>query len=360
MTQYWRGIEIKFLSKIDLKKRSEFDNHKTVFEFRDQKIGLEGFLAIHNDRLGVPVGGTRMYPYKKKEDALCDVLALSRAMSYKCALSGVSHGGGKGVIIGDAKKLKTKKILSAYAQVIDFLHGNFYTGEDVGISEKDVQFMLQTSPYFIGKSELAGDPSPFAALSTFNAMEEAVRIFLGDNELRNHIVSIKGVGKVGGTLLEMLSRSGVKLKIADISSYAIKHNMADVPNLEVIDPEEIAMAEVDVYSPCALGNEFTVNNWQNVKAKIICGAANNQLTSPDIGDFFFNKGIIYIVDYLANCGGLINVVDELEPNGYQKSRVLKRIDHMKVVLNEIYTTSMQKKIAPLRIADEIAEEKFKS
>lgn len=337
-----------------------FDNHKLIREISEPSVGLYGFIAIHNDNLGEAVGGTRMFPYTSKRAALIDVLRLSKAMTYKCALAGMPHGGGKGVIIGDPKKDKTKALLAAYAKKVNELKGVFHTGEDVGISEDDVQYMLTISPYFIGKRGLAGDPSPYASLSTYYAMKAAAKYVYGKPGLGGKSIAIKGVGKVGSELARLLSKEGARLYIADIDSYAVERTKKLVANAQVVDVEEIRDLDVDIYSPCALGSEFDSKNCATVKTKIICGAANNQLTKPSIGNCLYERGIVYIPDYVANSGGLINVADELDRGGYNLTRVIRRVKKVRRTIEHLFEMS-EVVDEPLNlVADDLAEEIFKT
>ena len=304
------------------------------------------------------MGGTRFYPYTSQKEAIKDVLRLSRAMTYKCALAGVKYGGGKAVIIGDPQKIKTDELLISYAKEINKLKGKFSTGEDVGMNEADVQLMLETSPYFIGKKGFAGDPSPFASLSTYYAIKSASKHIFGKKNLKGRTVAVKGVGKVGSELVRLLIKENAKVYIADIDRKAVYRIKKLYPEVNIVNVKKINTLKVDVYSPCALGNEFTQINKKQINAKIICGAANNQLSSGEIGDWFFENGILYIPDYIANAGGLINVVDEMEPGGYNKKRVDKRIKNIKETVNKIIQLSEKKKVSTIRIADEIAERRI--
>lgn len=340
---------------IDFRKFKEFDNHKLVKRFEDQATGLLGYIAIHNNNLGPATGGTRMFPYSSEEDAIKDVLLLSRAMSYKCALAGVKYGGGKAVIIGNPKN-KTPKLLRAYANVVNGLGGKFTTGEDVGISEDDVQAMFEVSPFFNGKRGLAGDPSPFASLSTFYSIQIASELLISAKSLKGIRVAVKGVGKVGGELVRLLVSEGAKVSIADINPDAVEQVKAKFPDLTVVDPTMIHTLPVEVYAPCAMGNEITEATKEQIKTKIICGAANNQLSSKEIGDWLFKNDIVYIPDYVANAGGLINVIDEREPGGYNKERVYKRITNIKKTVATIIKESKENEKSTTRIADQAAEE----
>lgn len=342
---------------INFKLLKEYDNHKLVKRFEDKKTGLKGFVAIHNDNLGPAVGGTRMFPYVSEEEAIEDVLRLSKAMSYKCALAGVKYGGGKAVVLGDPKN-KTPQLIKAYAREVDKLHGKFRTGEDVGISEDDVQLMLEVSPYFIGKRGFAGDPSPFASLSTFYSIETACELHLGAKSLEGISITVKGLGKVGSELVRLLVNEGAIVSAADINPEAIERVKSKFTNIKIIDPDKIHTFDVEVFAPCAMGNEITESTKSEIKAKIICGAANNQLANSGLGEWLHDNGILYIPDYVVNAGGLINVVDELEPGGYNRVRVDERIKNIKNTVANIINVSKKNNKSTTKIADQAAEEIF--
>jgi len=349
------------MEKLDFRKLIEFDNHKLVQFIFDKEAGLRGFIAIHNNDAGsIAVGGTRMLPYMSEKDALVDVLRLSRAMTYKCAIVRLPYGGAKGVIIGNPQKDKTIELLRAYAKQVDSLRGRFRTGEDVGITQDDVNTMLEVSDYFIGKPNLAGDPSPYAALSCFYSIQAAIPFCFKKKSLKGLKVAVKGVGKVGKALSMLLSKAGALVYVSDIDKVALSEIKKKIPQIKIIDNKKIRILPVDIYSPCALGNEFSLKNITDIKAKIICGAANNQLVDDEVGSWLFDKGIIYVPDYLANSGGLINVADELEEGGYNRKRVLKRIDTLRSIVKGVLVLSRQKNQPYHRTADQIAEDAFKS
>ena len=230
----------------DFRQFPDYHNHKIVIEISRPDVGLRGFIAIHNTNLGPAVGGTRMYPYKSEKDAITDVLRLSHAMTYKCALAGVNFGGGKGVIIGDPKKVKTPELLKAYAEEINNLKGNFYTGEDVGMLEKDIAEMLRYSDYFIGRSDQAGDPSPFAGLSTFVAIKAACKWVFGDSSMKNRKVAVKGVGKVGSSIVDMLMNSGALVMISDIDDKAVLSIKQKWASVQVVNNDSVHEEFCDV------------------------------------------------------------------------------------------------------------------
>ena len=342
-----------------LVKVKEFSNHVDVRYIFNKKSGLRGFIAIHNSNLGPAVGGTRMYPYKNETEALKDVLRLSRAMTYKCAIARVPFGGGKAVIIDNPNIDSKDNILAAYAVEIKKLKGKFYTGEDVGISEADVQEMLKIAPYFIGKSNQAGDPSPHAAKSTFLCMGLMIDKYFGKSvNYQGLKVAVKGVGKVGGELVRMLLRKKASVYIADVDEKRLKFFSANYDSVKIVKPDKIHKLNVDVYSPCAMGNEFNKYNIHEIGSKLICGAANNQLEDNGIGDLLFLKDIKYVPDYLANSGGVINVVDELNKGGYKRQRVNKNIHEAGLTCATLMNFSEKEHIPPNRVADFISESVF--
>lgn len=343
------------LSEQSLNSRHEYQNHVQVVRIDDPAVSLRGFIAIHRDHGKGAIGGTRMHPYTSEEAALEDALRLSSAMTYKCAISGLPYGGGKGVIIGDPDRDKSEQMLRAYARAVGALSIPFFTGEDVGLSESDVQIMAKESPFFIGKSDRAGDPSPFAALSTFLAIKAACLHRFGSDDLSARAVAVKGVGKVGSELVRLLVEAGVKdIRIADVKPSAVFSISSRFPNVSVVSASDIHKENVDIFSPCAMGNECTEATVPKFSCGIICGGANNQLASPRMGDELYARGISYIPDFLANAGGLIDVADELEKGGYRRERVMERISGLPRRLEEILSDSDRRGVPPYRIAEEYA------
>lgn len=334
-------VTIKKLENKKLSSNKNYDNHVGVWFFSDPEINLKGFIAIHRYHNIPSLGGTRFYPYKNNKEALSDALRLSRAMSYKCAISNLSHGGGKAVIIGKPEILKTKQLLRSYAKVVNSLNGLFCTGEDVGIEKKDVQYMLRYGKYFIGKDGQAEDPSPYAAQSVFELLCTAIKKELPKKKISDIRIAIKGLGKVGSALAEKLIDRGFIVIGADVLPSVTKKLKKKYPQMTFVSPEVIAYQEVDVYAPCALGNEFNSKMISRIKAKIICGSANNQLCSPDVATIMEKKRILFVPDYLANAGGLINVADELNNKGYNNTRVIANIHRLKKIFNLLYNKSVK-------------------
>ena len=342
--------------EFDYENFEDFHQHEKIVELQDKKSGLRGFIAIHSTVMGPGIGGTRMFAYETTEEAIRDVLRLSYAMTYKCAISKLPLGGAKGVIIGDSHKDKTPEILKAYAKAVDKLQGEFYTGEDVGLSEEDVQYMLKFSPYFVGKSDQAGDPSAFAALSVFKCIQ-ATLLYVNETEsLDGKTVAIKGLGKTGAELVRLVLENKGNVIAAEINSKSLDGVVKKYPQIRIVSPDQISEVEADIYAPCALGDEITEENHTKINARIICGTANNQLQNANVGELIFKAGKIYVPDYLANAGGLINVADELEPGGYNRVRVLQRIEELKSVCRQVLDRSIRGNIPTNMIADEIAQQ----
>lgn len=343
------------MATFNYKKFKEYKGHKLVFDL-SLNSKLKGFIVIHNDNLGPTLGGTRISKYPSAQEALIDALRLSEAMTYKCAIAGLPFGGGKGVIIEESG-MSRKEVLKEYALQVDKLKGEFYTGEDVGIHEEDVQYMLKFSPYFVGKTGQAGDPSYFAALSTFNSIKVALEFLFKSDKIAGRSFAVRGVGKTGTFLVKLLAYAGGKVFIFDRDKSRVRGLL--VSNKNISEGEENLLdMDVDVFSPCSLGNDITKNNVKSVKAKIIAGTANNQLESIEVADTLFKRNILHIPDYIANAGGLLDVADELMSGGYSRKRVLKSIDDLKIPLRKVLSMSEKEKVSPFRIANRLAEQAF--
>lgn len=337
----------------------EFDDHELVSFFADKEIGLKGFIAIHNTNLGPATGGTRYKKYASEQEALQDALNLSRAMTYKCALAGVPYGGGKAVIMAQPRFPKTEKFLSRYAEKINLLNGSFYTGEDVGIDESDIRTLARHSQFIVGRPDGAGDPSPWAALSVFYAIQVGLQSVFGSATVRGRTVAVKGLGKVGFELCRLIFEAGGHIAVADLDVGAIRRATKRFPGIRVVPSAKIHCQKVDVYAPCALGGEFDTKRVRELKCRVVCGSANNQLVSPESGRALYRRGILYIPDYVANVGGLINVKAELHPDGYSRKRVATRVARVRGTVRRIIALSRKNNLPTDTIADELAEKIFK-
>ncbi|TSD05416.1 MAG: leucine dehydrogenase [Parcubacteria group bacterium Greene0714_7] len=347
------------ITSVDVNTFPEFDTHKRVLRIEDSASGLLAFISIHNTNRGPAIGGTRYWHYQKEEDALRDSLRLSRAMTYKCAIAEVSFGGAKGVILAPKDGEGDKDaILTAYAKALAELGEPFYTGEDVGLNEHDIQILEQHSNTIVGRPKVGGLPARWAALSVFYAMEGALAMQTGSASFEGKKIAIKGLGGVGIDLCALLEKTGAKLIGADIVPERIERALKNHPTIEIVDSAIIHTIESDIYSPCAMGNEFNKDTIPNLKTKIICGAANNQLTTQEDGQALFEAGILYVPDYVANAGGLISVADELHPLGYSQERVESDIKRIRNTVEKIIETSIRDSIPTGEVADALAEERF--
>jgi leucine dehydrogenase len=337
------------------KQHKEFDNHELVYRIYDENTGLRGFIVIHSTKAGPAVGGTRYYPYKSEEEALDDALRLSKAMSYKCALAQVPFGGGKAVLIApDSFTPKSSDYLKAYAHELQKVKKQFFTGEDVGMTQKDIDKLASMTPNIIGSQSKAGDPSPWAALSVYYAMRGALQFVFNTESFEGKKIAIKGLGKVGMELARLLYEEGAELFLSDINTYCTEDASQKFERATIVSVDSIHSCDVDIYAPCALGREVTDVSIEQIKAKIICGSANNQLDTSEHGRKLFEKGIIYVPDYIANAGGLINVVAELGLIGYNKETVLEKCKGITETVLLILKESARQAIPPNEISDERA------
>ncbi len=334
-----------------------FDDHEFVIRLGDEESGLRAYVAIHSTALGSALGGTRFLHYQNEADAVEDALNLSRAMSYKCALANLPYGGGKGVVI-DSEGLDKKHALLAYGRLIEKLKGLFKTGTDVGITDEDVKLMALQTSHMLGVTVAdRGDlsTSKVAALGVYYAMRAALDHMYGTTDFTGKRIAIKGVGKLGGELARLLIEAGAAVLIADINPDSCTALKQRWPQVEVLDVENIHKQEVDIYAPCALGHEFTEDTVADLRCKAVVGGANNQLESPGIGDLIAEKGILYTPDYVANAGGLIYVADELEPQGFNRDRVIRRAQMIENTVTEIFEKAEKQNLPPSKVADLIAE-----
>jgi glutamate dehydrogenase/leucine dehydrogenase len=307
------------------------------------------------------LGGTRMQTYDSEESALEDVLDLSKAMTYKCALAHLPYGGGKAVIIANNHQNRTQ-VLKSYASMVERLHGLFKTGTDVGVMDRDVVRMSKNTSHMLGVSEAdRGDmnTSKMAALGVFYGIKAALIHTQGSSNLRNKRIGIKGLGKLGGELARLASKEGAIVIGADTDDKQVKRLIKQLPNISIVPSSEIHKQELDIYSPCALGDEFNTDSIRELKCKVIVGGANNQLADEAVGTELFERGILYAPDYIANAGGLIYVADELERDGFKKNRVKKRVATIHDTLLDIFERSKRKDIPTHMIANTIARERVK-
>ncbi|MBT4880840.1 MAG: Glu/Leu/Phe/Val dehydrogenase [Alphaproteobacteria bacterium] len=337
----------------------DFDNHELVTYHCDPKSNLKAIIAVHSTKLGPALGGCRMWPYMDEDEALTDVLRLSRSMTYKAAMARLPLGGGKAVIIADPKKDKTPELFQEMGRFINHLHGLFITAEDVGTSVEDMHQIYTETPYVSGlhlSHGGSGDPSPYTALGIYRGMLGAVEYKLKKKSLKGLRVIVQGLGHVGMSLCETLHKEGAKLYVSDIDPTTVQKA---VQNFEAMpfDPEKLYDAEADIFAPCALGGILNDETIPRLKVKIIAGSANNQLAETHHGRALLDRGILYAPDYIINAGGLINVF--YEGPDYDRAKTVKHINQMDSYLLEVFKMSDDLNISTSEAADQIAEERLK-
>jgi len=323
-------IKASELHKIDpVFGQFSFDNHEQVVFCNDKDTGLKAIIGIHNTVLGPALGGTRMWKYNNEWEALNDVLRLSRGMTFKAAITGLNLGGGKAVIIGDAKTQKTPELMKKFGEFVHSLSGKYITAEDVGMETSDMDLVREVTPYVTGISEAkggAGNPSPITAYGVFMGMKAAAKYRFGSDVLEDRKVIVQGIGHVGEALVEYLSNEGAQIIIDDINQERLQE-ISSKYGATIYTGSDLYSEDVDIYAPCALGATINDDTINKIKAKVIAGAANNQLAiEGKHGKILQEKGIIYAPDFLINAGGIINVYAELE--GYDKKEIMRKTENI--------------------------------
>ncbi|HEC00947.1 MAG TPA: Glu/Leu/Phe/Val dehydrogenase [Sphingomonadales bacterium] len=336
---------------------NQFRGHEQLVYLHDKESGLKAFIAVHDTSLGPAAGGCRMWNYDSELEALNDVLRLSRGMSHKNAVAGLKLGGGKAVIIGNSRTDKSEALFRALGRMIDSLGGKYISAEDVGISVEDMEIAAEETRYVAGLTKGAhasGDPSPYTATGVYLGIKAAVKHKFGQDNVEGLSVAVQGVGHVGYHLCKHLHEGGAKLLVSDINQDALDR-VAQEFGAEIMDRDAIISADVDIFSPCALGAVINDDSIDHIKAKIIAGAANNQLARDDHGQALMDRGILYAPDYVINAGGIINVAAETR-GAYDVDWVKAKVDRIYETLTVIFDRSVSEARPTNRIADELAEE----
>jgi len=327
--------------------------HEQVVECRDSDCGYHGIVAIHSTRLGTAVGGTRFWNYASFVDALTDVLRLSRGMSYKCAAAGLDVGGGKSVIIGDSRSSNRDALLRAHGRFIDHFAGRYITAEDVGTSPDDMEVIRQETPHVGGRLSTSGDPSPHTARGVFRALQAAARFHWGTDELAGRTIALQGCGNVGYHLARELHEAGASLILTDVDSERAQRAAQEFGG-RLVAPEEIYDVEADIFAPCALGGILNDQTLPRLRVAIIAGAANNQLLEDRHGELLQDRGIVYVPDYVANAGGVINGAGR-EISGWAVDRARRAVDGIYDTSLTVLELARAEDIPASLAADRIAE-----
>ena len=322
-----------------------FEGHEGVHAFADAKSGLKCIIAVHSTARGPAAGGCRMWNYASAAEALEDALKLSRAMSYKNAMADLELGGGKSVIIGDARTQKTPALFEAFGRAVENLGGKYWTAEDVGVSVADLTNARKHTRYVAGlegHDAASGDPSPVTAEGVFRGVRLCVQRAL-KRDLDGVRVAIQGVGHVGAYLAEKLHAAGAKLVITDVNEDALRQ-VAGATGAKIVTPGAIFDADAEVFAPCALGGAINADTLPRLKAKVIAGGANNQLAEPDVGRALFEHGVLYAPDYVINGGGIINVAGEIRAidrgEAFDPDWVAGKLDRLMLTLGEVMDRSL--------------------
>ncbi|WP_173934172.1 Glu/Leu/Phe/Val dehydrogenase [Chelativorans sp. Marseille-P2723] len=337
-----------------------FDQHERIWCGRDDERGLTAIVAIHDTSLGPALGGTRIWPHQSFEAALTDALRLSHGMTYKAAVAGVPFGGGKTVIMADAKKDKTPALLSAYAEMLAALEGQFFTGEDVGLTVADADFLRDRAPNVTGTTKGgSGNPSPVTAEGVFLGIKAALFHQRGSATLQGVRVAVQGLGSVGYSLCKKLRAHGAHLIVADIDESRVA-NAREAFDAEAVAVDKILAAEADILSPCALGGIISAEAIPSIKAGIIAGSANNQLARHEDAHLLMQRHILYAPDYVINAGGLINVTAEFAPGGYDRDIAMAKVRKIPETLKDIFVRSDRQRRPTNDIAAEIVMERLRA
>jgi leucine dehydrogenase len=332
--------------------------HERVVVCSNSEVGLKAIIAVHNTVLGPGLGGVRMWPYESFDEAMMDVLRLSRGMTYKAAATGLNLGGAKAVIIGDSKKDKTEELLRSFGRFVESLGGLYITAEDVGMRMQDMEVILGETRWVTGVSEAhggSGDPSPVTAFGVLQGVKAAIHWKFEEESVTDRRVAIQGLGSVGHYLAESLMREGATVIGCDVDPEAVERGRA--LGVQIVDPSEIVDIECDVFSPCALGASLSPETIPRLRCTIVAGGANNQLADEARdGRALAERGIVYAPDFVINAGGLINVYNEL--NGYNRDRALLMTRHIYDNVMRIFEVARQQNIPTHLAANHVAEERI--
>lgn len=343
---------------MEIFKYLEENDYEQLVFCQDKASGLKAIIAIHDTTLGPALGGTRMWTYATEEEAIIDALRLAKGMTYKSAAAGLNLGGGKTVIIGDPRTEKNEAMFRAFGRYIQGLNGRYITAEDVGTTVADMDIIHEETEFVTGISSVAGasgNPSPVTAYGVYRGMKAAAKEAFGTDSLVDKVIAVQGVGNVAYHLCKLLHEEGAKLIVTDINKEAVAKAVKDF-GATAVDVQDIYGVDCDIYAPCALGAIINDQTIPQIKAKVIAGAANNQLKEVRHGNMIHELGIVYAPDYVINAGGIINVADELQ--GYNKERAMKKVEKIYDNIEKVLAISKRDSIPTYLAADRLAEERI--
>lgn len=359
-------MEVKTLTNADLSTnpviaQMSLHNHEQILFCNDNATGLKAIIAVHNTVLGPSLGGTRFWNYNNEMEALTDVLRLSRGMTYKSSVAGLNLGGGKAVIIGDPKNIKNEALLRRFGKFVNSLGGKYITAEDVAMTSRDMEIIKMETDYVSGLPENmggSGNPSPVTAYGVYVSMKASAREVWGSDSLNGKKVLVQGIGHVGESLVEHLTKEGAKVYVNDISEEKLKA-VANKYKAEAVSADKMFDLDIDVYAPCALGATVNDDTLGRLKCKIICGAANNQLADEQVhGELVGKQGILYAPDFVVNAGGIINVYYELE--GYNRERAMAHAEKIYDTTFSLFQLAKKEGIATYKAANRLGEQRIEA
>jgi leucine dehydrogenase len=348
----------KWFEKEELQIRDvEVEGYERIIEVRSEKVGLHGFVAVHSTKLGPALGGVRVYEYASEEQALHDVLRLSRGMTYKAALSNTGTGGGKGVIILKKGQKKSPELLQAFAKAIDYLQGEYIGAEDVNMSVEDVAELRKQTRYLVGLKHpsSSGNPALFTARGGYRGIQAALKKLYGTLDVKGRTIAVQGLGATGMELCRTLFWDGAELIVSDICQEKVVAAEKQF-GAKAVSPKEILYAACDVLAPCAMGGVFSQDNIEKLQCRAIAGLANNQLVEESVGFALAEKDILYIPDFVINAGGLLNVSVEITPEGYCPKRARAKVDALYSVIINLIECSEIEGVPPFKVAERIVDQ----
>lgn len=337
-------------------------DHEQIIHSRLPSTGITVIIGVYSTVLGPALGGVRFYPYRSEDDALRDVLRLSQAMAYKNAVAGLDFGGGKAVIVGDPVALKTESLLEEYGRLVESLDGRYITACDVGTTVSDMDVITRQCSHVVGSSRTggAGDPSILTSYGVYRGMQACAEHRWGSPSMAGRRVGVAGVGKVGRLLVDRLLSSGAEVVVTDIRDEAVGAVLQARRAVTVVaDTETLIRSDLDIFAPCALGGVLTDTTARQLRARIVCGAANNQLATDRVDAQLREAGILYAPDYVVNAGGVIQVADELD-GGFVFDRARQRADHIYATTRQVLELAVKDGTGTAAAADRLARQRLTS
>ena len=337
-------------------------DYENVFICQDRSVGLRAVIAIHDTTLGPATGGTRMWTYRSEMEAIEDALRLARGMTYKYAAAGVNLGGGKCVVIGDPRREKSEMLFRALGRFINRLGGIYLTGEDVGTTLREMEYMRMETPYVVTLPASWGGAGPIGGATAFGVvqgMKACANAVYGGDSLDGRAVTVQGLGAVGGEVVPLLVKEGARVVVADIDREKVE-GVTGRFRVAAAPPDEIIGREADIFCPCALGGVINAETVPQFKVKIICGSANNQLREERDGQAIEGRGIVYAPDYIVNAGGTIFDTDRLNPGGFNRERAMTNVARIYETMSSLIRISREERIPTYRAADLLAERRIEA